>query len=73
MLGFMFSEKETNELSYILKKELEEMILDMQDLRIDSVIREALEERYRVIFRIFSRMAEPKDLAKYAPAKRTKH
>ncbi|MFV9511618.1 hypothetical protein [Tepidibacillus sp. LV47] len=65
MLGFLFSEKECNELEYMIKKELEEMLLDLSDERIDGALRKAIEERYQIIFRLYSRFASSKELSKY--------
>ncbi len=66
MLGILFNDKECKELDYMLRKELDEMLLDLSDRRIDSEIRKAMEYRYRVIFRMYARIASPKELSKYA-------
>lgn len=66
MLGFLFNEKECKELDYVLRKELDEMLFDLKDLRIEGDIKTAIESRYKVIFRMYSRLASPKDLSKYA-------
>lgn len=65
MLGFLFSSKECQELAYLLKRELEEMLLDLSDKRIDFLVRRAMEERYTVLFRMYARMAGPNELSKY--------
>ncbi|WP_339060598.1 hypothetical protein [Tepidibacillus marianensis] len=66
MLGFLFNDKECNELEYMIKKELEEMLLDLSDKRIDGALRKAIEERYQIVFRMFSRLGSSKELSKYA-------
>ncbi|MET3291480.1 hypothetical protein ACTID9_01835 [Brevibacillus fluminis] len=65
MLGFLFSTKECQELEYLLKRELEEMLLDFGDKRIDYLVKRAMEERYTILFKMYARVAEPKELAKY--------
>jgi len=72
MLGFLFSERECRELDYVLRKELDEMLLDLKDSRIDRAMREAIEGRYKVIFRMYARLASPKDLSRYAVYRGTK-
>ena len=65
MLGFLFSTKESQELAYLLKRELEEMLLDLGDKRIDFLVRRAMEERYTILFRMYARVAGPNELSKY--------
>lgn len=65
MLGILLDERESKELDYILRKELDEMLLDLKDRRIDENIRRAIDARYRVIFRMFARFASPKELSRY--------
>ncbi|MFY0546422.1 hypothetical protein [Brevibacillus sp. H7] len=66
MLGFLFNTKEVQELEYLLKRELEEMLLDFSDKRIDYLVKRAMEERYSILFRMYARVASPNDLSKYA-------
>jgi len=66
MLGLLLTDKECKELSYMLRKELDEMLLDIQDRRLDGPIREAILSRYKVVFRLYARMASPKELSRYA-------
>ncbi len=65
MLGFLFSTKECKELEYLLRRELEELLLDLGDFRIDYVVREAMEERYQTLFKMYGRLVSPKELCKY--------
>ena len=65
MLGFLFNTKECHELEYLLKRELEEMLLDFSDKRIDFLVKRAMEERYLTLFRMYSRIATPNELSKY--------
>lgn len=65
MMGLMLTGKECQELEYLLKKELEELLLDLEDERIDGLIRRAMEERYKIIFKMYSRFVSPRELTKY--------
>jgi hypothetical protein len=65
LLGFLFSTKEVQELEYLLKRELEEMLLDFSDKRIDHLVKRAMEERYSILFRMYARVASPNELSKY--------
>lgn len=66
MLGILFSDKECRELDYMLRKELDEMLLDLRDNRIDETMRKAIASRYKIIFRMYARLASPKELSRYA-------
>lgn len=66
MLGFLLNEKECREFDYLLRKELDEMLLDLKDRRMDKSLKSAIQSRYKVIFRMYARLASPKDLSKYA-------
>ena len=66
MLGFLFNQKECRELSYILRKELDEMLFDLNDSRLDQEMKQAIEIRYKIVFRMYGRLATPKELSKYA-------
>ena len=66
MLGVMFNDRECKELNYMLRKELDEMLLDLSDQRINADIKLAIESRYKVIFRMYARLVSSKELSKYA-------
>jgi hypothetical protein len=66
MLGFLFNERECRELDYVLRKELDEMLFDLNDKRMDQEIKGAIESRYKVIFRMYARLASPKEILNYA-------
>jgi hypothetical protein len=71
LLGFLFTTKEVQELEYLLKRELEEMLLDFSDKRIDYLVKRAMEERYSIIFRMYARIASPNEISKYVRRKKT--
>jgi hypothetical protein len=66
VLGILLNDKECKELDYMLRKEMDEILLDLSDRRIDREIKKAMEYRYRVVFRMYARIASPKELSKYA-------
>jgi hypothetical protein len=66
MLGFLFNDRECRELDYVLRKELDEMLFDLNDKRIDNEIKTAIENRYKIIFRMYARLASPKEISRYA-------
>jgi len=70
MLGLLINFKEMQELEYLLKREMEELLLDLQDPRIDGIVKRAMEERYQLIFNLFRRIASPSDCSKYIRIKR---
>lgn len=65
MLGLLINEMETKELEYVLKREMEEIMLDLTDSRIDDVVKETMKDRYQVFFNLFQRVANEKDCLQY--------
>ena len=57
MLGLLINEMEQKEIEYLLKRELEELLLDMGDSRIDHMVKRAMRERYRNLFQLLRRVA----------------
>ncbi|HET7578388.1 MAG TPA: hypothetical protein VFK33_03830 [Bacillales bacterium] len=66
MLGAVFTDKETQEMEYILKREMEELLLDLEDERIMGIVKRSMQERYQIIFRLFCRFASNADRSRYA-------
>ncbi|MBM7663320.1 hypothetical protein JOC85_004194 [Bacillus mesophilus] len=73
MLGFMLNQMEQKELEYLLKREMDEILHDFQDHRIDHVVKRAMEERYQILFRLFKRVASPQECSKYIRTKQIRH
>jgi hypothetical protein len=65
MLGFLVNEKEIKELEYVLKREMEEILFDIGDDRMEHVVKRAMEERYHILFCLFKRIAPPIECGKY--------
>ncbi|WP_088106080.1 hypothetical protein [Halalkalibacter urbisdiaboli] len=73
MLGFMLNQKEVQEIENMLKREMEELLLDLSDPRIDEVVKRAMEEKYQVIYGISKRIVSPKDRIKYMLHKKSRN
>ncbi|KGX90349.1 hypothetical protein N781_07755 [Pontibacillus halophilus JSM 076056 = DSM 19796] len=69
MLGFMLNDYERREMAYMLKREMEEVLLDLDDQRIDHIVKGAMEKRYRILFRMYKRVADERECLKYVPPK----
>ncbi|MBM7573051.1 hypothetical protein [Aquibacillus albus] len=67
MLGMLINDAEQKEIEYLIKRELEEILMDMEDKRIDQMIRQAMKERYKILFQLFRRIASEKECMKYIP------
>ncbi|MFK4388210.1 hypothetical protein ABH916_000138 [Peribacillus frigoritolerans] len=55
MLGLLINDKEKMELEYLLKREMDEILFDLQDDRIDHIVKRAINEKYNILFRLFKR------------------
>jgi len=65
MIGFLINEKEVKEMEYLIKREMDEILFDLRDERIDHIVKRAMKERYKVLFTLFRRVASPNDCFKY--------
>lgn len=65
MLGFLINEKEANEIEYLIKREMDELLIDLKDERFDQIIKGALNERYMTLFTLYKRVASPKECLRY--------
>lgn len=65
MLGMLLNDKECKEMAYVLRKELDEMLFDLSDQRLNQDIRKAIDKRYKTIFQMYARFAPQKELSKY--------
>ncbi|MGN8647763.1 hypothetical protein ACTNEO_18020 [Gracilibacillus sp. HCP3S3_G5_1] len=69
MLGLLINDKEQHELQYVIKRELEELLMDLEDHRIDKIVKQAMRERYKVMFQLFTRVGSEEEIKKYIPKK----
>ncbi|MEH7352538.1 hypothetical protein V7150_03000 [Neobacillus drentensis] len=65
MFGLLINEKEVKEMEYLIKREMDEILFDLRDERIDHIVKRAMEERYKILFALFRRVASPYDCLKY--------
>ncbi|GKU84987.1 hypothetical protein [Niallia sp. NCCP-28] len=65
MLGILLSQREVKEFEYLLKRELDEILFDLGDDRIDKSVKSAMAVRYRELFSLFKKIASPKDCLQY--------
>lgn len=65
MMGFLINDTEKKEIGYLVKRELEELLLDLGDHRIDEIVKQTMRERYLVLFKIFQRVATEKECLHY--------
>ncbi|WP_174734568.1 hypothetical protein [Mesobacillus harenae] len=72
MLGIMINEKEAKEIEYLLKREMDEILYDLNDERIDGRIKRTMRERYQILFSLFKRVAPANECIKYMPSQQTK-
>lgn len=69
MLGLLINDMEHKEIEYLIKRELEELLLDLDDQRIDALVKQAMTERYQRLFQLLLRVASKEDCMQYIPAK----
>lgn len=72
MLGLLVNEMEQKEIEYLLKRELDELLMDLEDHRIDQMVKQAMRERYQTLFQLFRRVASEQECIKYMP-RRSEH
>jgi hypothetical protein len=72
MLGMLVNEKEVKEIQYLIKREMDEILFDLKDERIDHIVKRAMEERYKILFSLFKRVASPNECFKYIRKQRSK-
>jgi hypothetical protein len=65
MFGLLINEKEVKEMEYLIKREMDEILFDLRDDRIDHIVKRAMEERYKILFTLFKRVASPNECFKY--------
>ncbi|MFZ4454577.1 hypothetical protein [Salibacterium aidingense] len=73
MLGLLLRSEEAKELEYIIKRELEELLLDFEDERIEKTVKETMEEKYKMIFKLYQRIAPPGDCVRYVRSWKERH
>jgi hypothetical protein len=69
MLGLLINDKEKMELEYLLKREMDEILFDLQDDRIDHLVKRAINEKYNILFRLFKRVSTEEEIQMYIKGK----
>lgn len=69
MIGMIISGQEEQEIRYLIKRELDEILFDLQDGRIDHLVKQAMRDRYNILFSLFKRVASPVECFHYMPSK----
>ncbi|WP_188208041.1 hypothetical protein [Alkalibacillus aidingensis] len=67
MIGLMVNEYEQKEIEYLLRKEMDELLYDFTHMDLEEQVKEAIRERYILLFNIYKRFASQKDCLKYTP------
>lgn len=70
MLGLLMNELEREEIEYLIKREMDELLFDLNDHRIDHMVKRAMQERYELLFELFKRIASHNECLKYMPRKK---
>ena len=65
MLGILLTEKEQHEIEYLIRRELDELLFDFQDERLEGIVKRAMEEKYRCLYRLFMKVSSPEMCLKY--------
>jgi hypothetical protein len=69
MLGLLINDKEKMELEYLLKREMDEILFDLQDDRIDHLVKRAINEKYNILFRLLKRVSTEEEILMYMKGK----
>ncbi|WP_226038464.1 hypothetical protein [Aquibacillus saliphilus] len=67
MIGLLITDSEQTEIEYIIKCQLDELLLDLDDSRIEPVVKGVIIERYRLLFQLFRRVTNQSNCLKYMP------
>lgn len=65
LFGIIIHEKEKLEIQYLLKREMDEILYDLEDERIDHIVKRAMKERYKILFSLFTRVAPHNECMNY--------
>lgn len=71
MLGLLISEKELQEVQYLLKREMEEILFDLEDDRIKFIVKRSMIERYKILLLLFKRISPSEEWSAYSLKKLT--
>lgn len=46
----LIDDREKQEIEYLLKREMDEILFDLKDARIEYIVKRAMDERYAILF-----------------------
>ncbi|MGG3692392.1 hypothetical protein [Heyndrickxia ginsengihumi] len=49
--------QEIQEIQYLLKREMDEILFELRDDRFNQIVKTAMEERYQILFKLFTKVA----------------
>lgn len=67
MLGLLINDMEQKEIEYLVRREMEELLMDLEDHRMDQLVKQSMRERYSILFQLFRRVASEQECLKYMP------
>ena len=65
MYGLLINQEEKEEIIYLLKREMDEILFDIKNEHIDLIIKEAMADRYKTLFTLFKRIAAHQECMRY--------
>ncbi|MCR2823721.1 hypothetical protein [Lederbergia panacisoli] len=65
MLGILLSDRDKEEIIYLLKREMDEILFDLKDTRIESIVKQSMQDRYKTLFSLFKRVASQHECMRY--------
>ncbi|MBS4197965.1 hypothetical protein [Lederbergia citri] len=65
MLGLLLNDRDKEEIIYLLKREMDEILFDLKDVRIESIVKQSMKERYKTLFSLFKRVASENECMNY--------
>lgn len=69
MLGLLINEKELQEIQYLLKREMEEILFDLEDDRIKPIVKRSMKERYKILLVLLKRITPSAEWRSYSLTK----
>ncbi|MBO8157526.1 MAG: hypothetical protein H0Z32_13850 [Bacillaceae bacterium] len=69
MYGMILNEIERKELEYLLKREMDELIHDLNNRYLEHIVKRSIQERYEILYQLFKRFASDSDCLRYLPSR----
>nr|WP_100332920.1 hypothetical protein [Bacillus xiapuensis] len=65
MLALLINEEEKREIYYLIKREMDEILFDWGDTRIDIAVKQSMKKKYDRLFELFKRVASERECLEY--------